>query len=317
MIAAACSLLEYAADDDRVFERSDYESALPRWCPGCGDHSILAAVQRLLADEQLEPEKTMFVSGIGCSSRFPHYMKTYGFHGLHGRALPVATGIKLNRPDLHVFVVMGDGDCASIGAGHWLHATRYNMDMVALMLDNNIYGMTKMQTSPTTPQGFKSNTQPRGSYLPALNPLQVVLGITNASFVAQTAEWLPAHLFATLQAAYRHKGFSFVRILQRCPVYTPTIFQEAVRTPDLIELLTHEDGITVPGLEKTYRNQRVHDPKDIDGARRLAEEAVHWRLGLFFKDESRPRYEEIRRVRKHTNEEKLALLEKELDRYAI
>jgi 2-oxoglutarate ferredoxin oxidoreductase subunit beta len=317
MIAAACSLLECSVEDDRTFERSDYEAALPRWCPGCGDHSILAAVQRLLADEQLEPEKTMFVSGIGCSSRFPHYMKTYGFHGLHGRALPVATGIKLNRPDLHVFVVMGDGDCTSIGAGHWLHATRYNMDMVALLLDNNIYGMTKMQTSPTTPQGFKSNTQPRGSYLPALNPLEAVLGITNASFVAQTAEWLPSHLFATLQAAYKHKGFSFVRILQRCPVYTPTIFQEAVRTPDLIELMTHEDGITVPGLDKTYKNQRVHDPKDIDEARQLAGADGQWRLGLFFKDEARPRYEDMRYVPKHTADEKMALLEKELDRYAI
>jgi 2-oxoglutarate ferredoxin oxidoreductase subunit beta len=317
MIAAACSLLEYAGDDDRVFERSDYESALPRWCPGCGDHSVLAAAQRLLADEQLEPEKTMFVSGIGCSSRFPHYMKTYGFHGLHGRALPVATGIKLNRPDLHVFVVMGDGDCTSIGAGHWLHATRYNMDMVALLLDNNIYGMTKMQTSPTTPQGFKSNTQPRGSYLPSLNPLAATLGITNASFVAQTAEWIPGHLFATLQAAYRHKGFAFVRILQRCPVYTPTIFQDGVKAPDLIELMVHEDGIVVPGLEKTYKNQRVHDPKDIDAARNLAEHDSKWRLGLFFRDETRPVYEETRYVPKHTPDEKMALLEKELDRYAV
>jgi len=124
-------------------------------------------------------------------------------------------------------------------------------------------------------------------------------------------------LFATLEAAYRHKGFAFVRILQRCPVYTPTIYQEAVRTPDLIELLTHADGITVPGLEKTYKRQLVHDPKDIDGARRLAEEDGQWRLGLFFRDESRPRYEDMRYVPKHTAEEKMALLEKELDRYAI
>jgi 2-oxoglutarate ferredoxin oxidoreductase subunit beta len=229
----------------------------------------------------------------------------------------VATGIKLNRPELNVFVVMGDGDCASIGAGHWMHATRYNMDMTAMMLDNNIYGMTKMQTSPTTPEGFKSNTQPRGSYLPALNPLEVVLGITNASFVAQTAEWLPAHLFATLQAAYRHKGFSFVRILQRCPVYTPTIFQGAVQSPDLVELMVHDDGITVPSLEKTYKNHLVHDPADLNGARRLAEENSQWRLGLYFRDESHPRYEETRAVPKHTAEEKLALLDKELDRYAI
>ena len=164
---------------------------------------------RLLEEEQLRPEETVFVSGIGCSSRFPHYTKTYGFHGLHGRALPVATGIKLERPDLHVFVVMGDGDCCSIGGNHWLHATRYNTDMLAVVLDNNMYGMTKGQTSPTTPEGFPSNTQPRGSYLNPLNPLLTTLGMTNASFVAQTADWIPAHLFETLKAAYHHKGFSF------------------------------------------------------------------------------------------------------------
>jgi 2-oxoglutarate ferredoxin oxidoreductase subunit beta len=304
-------------DDDRVFELHDYEGAMARWCPGCGDHSVLTAVEKLLAAEQLPPEQTIFVSGIGCSSRFPHYLRTYGFHGLHGRALPVATGVKLHRPDLHVFVVMGDGDCTSIGAGHWLHATRYNMQMVALMLDNNIYGLTKMQTSPTTPQGFPSNTQPRGSWLPALNPVEATLGITNVSFVAQTAEWVPAHLYATIQAAYHHRGFAFVRILQRCPVYTPSIFQAAVRSPDRIELLVHDDGVVVPELEKLYANRIVHDPRDLDGARRLAEPTDRIRLGVFFRDETRPVYEEIRRVPKRTADERVKLLEEELDRYAV
>jgi 2-oxoglutarate ferredoxin oxidoreductase subunit beta len=317
MIAAACSLLDGAIEDDRSFDMADYEGAIARWCPGCGDHSVLSSVERLLVAEQLPPERTIFVSGIGCSSRFPHYLKTYGFHGLHGRALPVATGVKLHRPDLHVFVVMGDGDCTSIGAGHWLHATRYNIDMVALMLDNNIYGMTKMQTSPTTPQGFSTNTQPRGSYLPALNPIEATLGITNASFVAQTAEWIPAHMFATLQAAYRHRGFSFVRILQRCPVYTPTIFIGAVRDPGRIELMVHEDGVALPELEKTYRNQIRHDPRDLDGARRLAETGELLRLGVFFRDETRPRYEDLRHVARQTVDERVARLEQELSRYAI
>lgn len=317
MIAAACSLLDCAVEDDRVFGMGDYEGAMARWCPGCGDHSILSAVQRLLKSEQLPPERTVFVSGIGCSSRFPHYMKTYGFHGLHGRALPVATGVKLHRPELHVFVVMGDGDCASIGAGHWLHAMRYNVDMVALMLDNNVYGMTKMQTSPTTPQGFPTNTQPRGSYLPALNPIEAMLGITNASFVAQTAEWIPAHLFATLQAAQHHKGFAFVRILQRCPVYTPTLFMGAVREPSRVVLMEHADGVRVPELEKLYPNRVEHDPKDIDQARRFAEMDEKIRLGVFFRDESRPRYVETRRVPHHTVEDKLALLEEEFSRHAI
>jgi 2-oxoglutarate ferredoxin oxidoreductase subunit beta len=317
MIAAACSLLDCSVEDDREFELGDYEGAIARWCPGCGDHSVLSAVQRLLKQEQLEPEKTVFVSGIGCSSRFPHYMKTYGFHGLHGRALPVATGVKLSRPDLHVFVVMGDGDCASIGAGHWLHAMRYNVDMVALMLDNNIYGMTKMQTSPTTPQGFSTNTQPRGSYLPALNPIEVMLGITNVSFVAQTAEWSPAHMFATLEAAHRHRGFSFVRILQRCPIYTPKIFMGAVRDPGLIELLVHADGVDAPELRKMYGRVIEHDPADMDEARRLAEVDERIRLGVFFRDDSRTTYGDLRAVPHHTVEEKLALLEEEFSRHAI
>jgi 2-oxoglutarate ferredoxin oxidoreductase subunit beta len=316
-MSATCSLLACGVEDERVFELTDYEAALPRWCPGCGDHSVLTSMQRLLTAEQLQPENTVFVSGIGCSSRFPHYMKTYGFHGLHGRALPVATGVKLERPDLTVFVVMGDGDCTSIGAGHWLHATRYNMDLTALLLDNNIYGLTKMQTSPTTPQGHTSNTHPHGALLPPLDPIQATLGITNASFVAQTAEWLPAHMYATLRAAYHHKGFSFVRILQRCPVFTPTVFQAAVRTPDLIELLVHDDGVLVPELEKTYRNQRVHDPRDLDEARRLAETSEKIRLGVFFRDESRPRYDLLRAVPKLTMDEKLVRLNEELDRYAV
>jgi len=314
---STCSLLGCATEDERVFQLSDYEAALPRWCPGCGDHSILSAMQRLLTAEQLQPENTVFVSGIGCSSRFPHYMKTYGFHGLHGRALPVAEGVKLQRPELAVFVVMGDGDCTSIGAGHWLHAIRYNMDLTALLLDNNIYGLTKNQTSPTTPQGHTSNTQPYGSYLPALDPISATLGVTNASFVAQTAEWLPSHLFATLRAAYRHRGFSFVRILQRCPVYTPDIFQLAVREPDRIELLVHDDGVLLPELEKTYKNQVVHDPHDLDEARRLAEPNGHLRLGVFFRDDTRPLYEDLRRLPKLTSEDKLVRLNQELDTYAV
>jgi 2-oxoglutarate ferredoxin oxidoreductase subunit beta len=296
---------------------SDYQGPVARWCSGCGDHSVLASAQRLMTDEQLKPETTVFVSGIGCSSRFPHYMKTYGFHGIHGRALPIATGVKLTRPDLDVFVVMGDGDCVSIGAAHWIHAIRYNVDMVALLLDNNIYGLTKKQTSPTTPQGYRSNTQPYGSYLPAMNPLEATLGVTNASFVAQTAEWVPAHLFATLQAAHRHRGFAFVRILQRCPHFTPDMYDQAVKQPDVVEILTHPEGIVVDGLDKIYKNQVRHDPADIHAARELAQEVQAIRLGLFFRDESNPRYEETRSLPKRTAREKMDLLNEDFDRYAV
>lgn len=315
----ACGLLPVLqpGEEDVAYEMSDYEGARARWCPGCGDHSILTSVQKLLAAEQLTPEQTVFVSGIGCSSRFPHYLKTYGFHGIHGRALPIATGIRLTRPDLTVFVVMGDGDCTSIGAAHWVHALRYNLDLTVLLLDNGIYALTKQQTSPTTPQGFPSNTQPSGSWLPALNPLSVALGVTNASFVAQTAEWVPAHLAATLQAAYHHKGLSFVRILQRCPIYSPAVYQAAIQDPARIALLTHDDGVVTTGLDKVYKTAVAHDPADLAGARAIAENSDHIHLGLLFRDASRPRYEELRRVTPHTVEERLTLIGSELDRYAV
>jgi 2-oxoglutarate/2-oxoacid ferredoxin oxidoreductase subunit beta len=303
--------------EDYEYEMSDYEGARARWCPGCGDHSILTAVQRLLAAEQLAPENTVFVSGIGCSSRLPHYLKTYGFHGIHGRALPIATGIRLHRPDLTVFVVMGDGDCTSIGAGHWVHAMRYNLDLVVMLLDNGIYGLTKQQTSPTTPQGFRSNTQPRGSWLPPLNPLQIALGVTNASFVAQTAEWVPAHLYATLRAARQHRGLSFVRILQRCPVYSSAVYLEAVQHPANIAMLVHDDGVVVHELDKIYTNQVAHDPHDLDAARRIAGATDRVNLGVLFRDGSKPRYEETRRVPPRTQAERVALIDAELDRYAI
>ena len=304
-------------DDERTFALNDYEGPTARWCPGCGDHSVLTAVEKLLVAEQLKPEQTVFVSGIGCSSRFPHYLKTYGFHGIHGRALPVATGVKLHRPELNVFVVMGDGDCCSIGAAHWVHATRYNTRMVAMLLDNSIYGLTKKQTSPTTPRGLKTNTQPDGSYLPPLDPLSTTLGTTNVSFVAQTAEWMPAHLYATLRAAYHHHGFAFVRILQRCPMYTASIYEQAVKDPGLIELLVHDDGIVVPELDKICKNRVAHDPSNLDAARQLANPGERLRLGLFFRDEQRVCYDELRRPRKISASERISLLNAELDKHAV
>jgi len=311
------TLMACGVEDDRTFDYDTYAGAQARWCPGCGDHAILGGVLRLLAQEQLKPERTVFVSGIGCSSRFPHYVSTYGFHGIHGRALPVATGIKLARPDLDVFVVMGDGDCCSIGAAHWIHAIRYNVNMVAMLLDNNIYGLTKNQTSPTTPQGHPSLTQPRGSYLPSLNPLTTTLGVTNASFVAQTADWVPAHLSATLEAAFQHPGFAFVRILQRCPIWMPKLFLDAAQNPDQTEILVHERGIREPDVEAAYKTQLRHDPRDLDGARHLAENGSTVRLGLFYCNPDNPRYDETRRLPVHTAEEKIEIIESEFDRYAV
>jgi 2-oxoglutarate ferredoxin oxidoreductase subunit beta len=317
MSSLAISLLDLQADASVCMEAEDYQRRPGKWCAGCGDFGALNAVKRLLAKEQLQPDRMVFVSGIGCSSRFPHYVNAYGFHGIHGRALPVATGVKLARPELDVFVVTGDGDCISIGAGHWIHAIRYNVNMVVMMLDNNIYGLTKNQTSPTTPLGYASMTSPRGAQLPALDPLQATLGVSNASFVAQTADWVPAHLYATLEAAYDHPGFSFVRVLQRCPKFTPDVFEQSVKDPETTELLVHEEGVDPPGLEKLFKARRVHDPKNIDEARSLARRRDMLRLGIFFRDDSLPVYEEVRAVPPVTPQEKINRLNKEFERYAV
>ncbi len=239
----------------------DYQGGVPRWCSGCGDNAILAAVQRLCRDEDLAPESTVFVSGIGCSSRFPHYMKTYGFHGIHGRAFPIAEGVKMARPDLHVFVNTGDGDCCSIGAAHWIHAIRYNMNMTVILHDNQVYGLTKKQASPTSPIGLKSNTTPRGAVLEALNPLTVTLGVQNVSFVAQAVDWIPDMLYDIIAKAYQHRGFSFVRIIQRCPEWLPKMFEPWLHDPGKTLLLTHANGLQ-PSAEtsRIYKNQREHDP---------------------------------------------------------
>lgn len=277
------------------YELEDYQSGVPRWCTGCGDNAILTAVQRLCRDEGLRPEKTVFVSGIGCSSRFPHYMKTYGFHGIHGRALPVAQGVKMARPELTVFVNTGDGDCCSIGAAHWIHAIRYNMDMTVLLHDNQIYGLTKNQASPTSPMGTKSNTTPRGSYLDALNPLTVTLGVQNVSFVAQAVDWIPEALYAIIAAAFHHKGFSFVRILQRCPEYMPNAFDPWMHDPKRILLVHHERGLALsPALAKIYTNQQAHDPSDLDRAREIASSDDPIPVGILYHNPAVPRYEEVR-----------------------
>jgi 2-oxoglutarate/2-oxoacid ferredoxin oxidoreductase subunit beta len=279
---------------DRYYTLEDYEGATARWCPGCGDHAILTAVQKICRDEQLPPEKTVAVSGIGCSSRFPHYMKTYGFHGLHGRAFPVACGIKSRRPDLHVWVATGDGDCCSIGAGHWVHAVRYNMDMVAMLFDNNVYGLTKKQTSPTSPQGLSTNTHPLGAPLPPLDPLVATLGITNASFVAQTIDANPVHLHNTLKAAFHHKGFSFVRILQRCPVYTDDAFQCLREDPNTTLLLDHPLGIeTGPATKARFPHKLAHDPTDLAAARQVASAGDKVPIGLLYRNPDAPRYDQL------------------------
>ncbi len=304
---------------DEEYTLDDYQGRQPRWCTGCGDNAILAAVQRLCRDEQLAPEKTVFVSGIGCSSRFPHYMSTYGFHGLHGRAMPVAEGVKIRRPDLNVFVITGDGDCCSIGTAHWIHALRYNMNMTVLMHDNGIYGLTKNQASPTSPQGLKSRTTPRGTHLEPINPVSVSLGIRNVSFVAQAVDWIPEMLHDIIDEAYRHKGFSFVRILQRCPEFLEHRFDDWVQNPDRMLLLHHQNGVRIsPGLATVYRHQEEHDPSNRNRAREIASTYNPMPVGVLYRNPDMPCYEDLRQPdRLYTSEIVKSVLEQELDKFTI
>ena len=298
----------------------DYQGGVPRWCSGCGDNAILAAMQRLCSEEELAPENTVFVSGIGCSSRLPHYMRTYGFHGIHGRAFPVAEGIKMSRPDLHVFVSTGDGDCCSIGAGHWIHAIRYNMNITVLLHDNQVYGLTKKQASPTSPRNLRTNTTPYGATLEAMNPLTVTLGVQGASFVAQCVDWVPEVLYDIVQAAFRHRGFSFIRILQRCPEFMPKAFDPWLHDPQRTQLLTHPNGglQLSPSVSSTYRNQRAHDPLDIDRAREIASQHEPIPVGILYRNPEMPCYEDLRHAGGMRSPEAIrAGLNRELDNYTV
>ena len=195
-----------------------------RWCPGCGDYSILAAVQKHLPSIGIPPERTVFVSGIGCSSRFPYYMSTYGFHTIHGRAPGFATGIKLTNPELSVWVVTGDGDALSIGGNHFIHLLRRNVDLNILLFNNRIYGLTKGQYSPTSEVGKVTKSSPHGSADFPLSPVLVALG-AKASFVARAIERDAAQLGEMLDEASRHRGTSFLEIYQNCNIFNDGAFE--------------------------------------------------------------------------------------------
>lgn len=201
----------------------DYKGRLPPvWCPGCGDFGVLAAMQRALAELQVAPEDTVFISGIGCSSRFPHFMNAYGFHSCHGRALPVAVGAKLAQPERTVIAVGGDGDGMAIGGGHFLHAARRNPNITYVMMDNEIYGLTKGQASPTSEQGLKTKSTPFGnmetsSDLP-LNPLALSI-MAGATFVARGYSGKMKELVQLIKDAIEHDGYSFVQVISPCVTF--------------------------------------------------------------------------------------------------
>jgi 2-oxoglutarate ferredoxin oxidoreductase subunit beta len=202
-----------------AYTKKDFESEVaPRWCPGCGDFAIINQVQRALPTLGIPRENFVFVSGIGCSSRFPYYMRTYGMHTLHGRAPSFATGLKLSRPELQIWVVTGDGDALAIGGNHFVHAMRRNVDLKLLLFNNRIYGLTKGQVSPTSELGKKTKTTPHGSPDYPFNPPALALG-AGATFVARSIDVEGPHLAAVLKAAAEHKGGALVEIFQNCPVF--------------------------------------------------------------------------------------------------
>ena len=211
-----------------------------RWCPGCGDYGILLAVQTLMPELGIQPQNTVFVSGIGCSSRFPYYMNTYGIHSIHGRAPAIATGIAVARPDLDVWVVTGDGDALSIGGNHLIHALRRNVNLTILLFNNRIYGLTKGQYSPTSEVGKVTKSTPMGSIDHPFNPLSVALG-AEATFVARTHDLDRKHMMETFRAAHAHRGASFVEILQNCNVFNDDAFEPVTgrknRTEMMIDLV--------------------------------------------------------------------------------
>ena len=196
-----------------------------RWCPGCGDYAILKGVHSALAKSHADPDRTVFVSGIGCAARFPYYTKTYGFHTIHGRAPAFATGLKLARPDLDVWVVSGDGDALSIGGNHLLHLLRRNVDLQFLLFNNEIYGLTKGQYSPTSRTGTRSPSSPGGSVESPVHVCSFAL-VAGATFVARSADIVQKHLVGVLEEARAHVGTSFVEILQNCIVYNDGVFDD-------------------------------------------------------------------------------------------
>ncbi len=203
----------------------DYQSDQePRWCPGCGDYSILKQVQTVLAEENVPPEQVVFISGIGCSSRFPYYMRTYGIHGIHGRAPAIAFGLSVVRPDLSIWIITGDGDGLAIGGNHLFHILRRNPNVQILLFNNEIYGLTKGQYSPTSPLGKVTKSSPWGSPDEPVNPIAFALG-SHASFVARTLDRHPTHLKETLRAAMHHRGAAFVEIYQNCNIFNDGAFE--------------------------------------------------------------------------------------------
>jgi len=255
-----------------------------RWCPGCGDYAILATVQRTLANLGIKRENTVFVSGIGCSSRFPYYMNTYGFHTIHGRAPAIASGLKITRPDLDVWVITGDGDALSIGGNHFIHALRRNMDLKIILFNNQIYGLTKGQYSPTSTIGTRAPSTPSGSIDHPLNPMSLALG-AGATFVARATDTDAKLTGSILERAYAHKGAVLIEMLQNCPVFNDGVW-DAVKDDPANRQIVLVDGQPLLFAKGTKGiklgadlRPQIVDVGDAAGQTPLSEIVVHTEQG--------------------------------------
>ena len=235
-------MTETTAVEEQLTRKDFVSDQDVRWCPGCGDYAILAQMQKILPDVGIPREKIVFVSGIGCSSRFPYYMNTYGLHSIHGRAPTIATGLKSVNPELSVWVVTGDGDGLSIGGNHLLHCLRRNVDLKIILFNNRIYGLTKGQYSPTSLPGHRTKSTPLGSIDYPLNPISVAIA-AEATFVARTQDTNTKHLAEVLKRASAHRGTAFVEVYQNCVVFNPTAWDHTT-DPDVRDdnILYLEEG---------------------------------------------------------------------------
>jgi 2-oxoglutarate ferredoxin oxidoreductase subunit beta len=252
-----------------------------RWCPGCGDYAILATVQGFMPELGIPRERVVFISGIGCAARFPYYMQTYGMHSIHGRAPAIATGLAASRPDLSVWVVSGDGDALSIGGNHLIHALRRNVNLKLLLFNNQVYGLTKGQYSPTSPRGQRSGSTPMGSIDQPFNPLGVAIG-AEATFVARAIDTDRKHVAQVLRRAAEHRGAAFVEILQNCNIYNDGAFDE-VRENDANRIyLAHGQPIRFgPEGERGVRSRA-------DGSVEVVDVGTAGEEGLLVHDEHHP-----------------------------
>ncbi|ARB90916.1 2-oxoacid:ferredoxin oxidoreductase subunit beta [Legionella longbeachae] len=246
---------------NKNLKREDFTNATEvRWCPGCGDYAILMALQKMLPELGLPPEQHVFISGIGCAGRLPYYMNTYGFHTIHGRATAVATGLKATRDDLSVWVITGDGDALSIGGNHLIHILRRNVNVNILLFNNQVYGLTKGQFSPTSQKGQITKTSPKGVINEPVNPLALALA-SGASFVARAVDKDPQHLGLILKKAHEHPGCSFVEIYQDCNIFNHGAFDEFALKNNRVEntVILEEGQPLLYGLEQEKALHRQGD----------------------------------------------------------